>query len=46
MTEDAFGRLEEEGIIRVALWVFNWHLSRLPSGTGQRVLLGCCVPGS
>ena len=28
------------------MWDFNWHLSRLPSGAGQRGLLGCCVLGS
>ena len=46
VTENAFGCLEEEGVIRVALRDFNWHLSRLPSGAGQRGLLGCCVLGS
>lgn len=46
VTENAFGCLEEEGVITVALWDFNWHLSRLPSSAGQRGLLGCCVLGS
>lgn len=46
VTEDASDRLEEEGVIRAASWVFNWHLSPLPSGTRQRGLLGCCVLGS
>lgn len=45
VTEDAFCRLGEEGIIRAALWVFKWHLSWLPSGAGWRGLLGCCVLG-
>lgn len=46
VTENAFGCLEEEGVIRVALWDFNWHLSWLPSGAGQRGLLGRCVLAS
>lgn len=39
VTEDSLCCRGEEGVIKAALWVFNWHLSWLPSGTGQRVLL-------
>lgn len=46
VTEDALCPFGEEGVIKAALWVFNWHLSWLSSSTGWRGLLGCCVLGS
>lgn len=34
VTADAFCRLGEEGVIRAALWVFNWHLHGCQAALG------------
>lgn len=33
VTKDAFGCLEEEGVIRAALWVFNCHGCQAAQGS-------------